>query len=81
MGYAARLNPTARHFTTPAGVEKNRQARAEAECAAADRRRAEFDALVAAVEAPDALQRFGVGRLNAAKAFLAKRLGSEPARG
>jgi hypothetical protein len=73
MGYAARQNPTARHFATPDGLADRRRQRAEVEAARARAAAAEFDRLVAAVHAPDALQRFGVGRLNAARAFLAQR--------
>jgi hypothetical protein len=73
MGYAARRNPTAQRFADPRLL---RQQRETAERVAANARREEFDRLVAAVNAPGALRRFGVGRLNAARAFLANRPGA-----
>lgn len=77
MGYAARLNPTAQRFSDPRLLREQRET---AERVAANLRRDEFDRLVAAVNAPNAEQRFGVGRLNAARAFLATR-GEVGARG
>lgn len=73
MGYAARLNPTARHFATPAGIAKNKAARAEAQRQADADTRAEFDRLVERVQARDAVQRFGVGHVSAARRFLRMR--------
>lgn len=69
MGYAARRNPTALRFKDPRRLREQREARERVE---ANARREEFDRLVAAVEAPNALHRFGVGRLNAARGWLAK---------
>jgi hypothetical protein len=77
MGYAARQNPIARHFATPAGIEKRRRQREEAEAhrqqAAEARHRGEFDRLAASVLAPDAALRFSPVTLGMARSFLAAR--------
>jgi hypothetical protein len=76
MGYASRANSTAQHFATPEGVAESRAWREQHEAAqrqaAADRRRREFDALVAAVESADAAKRFGPVRLGMARDYIAK---------
>lgn len=75
MGYAARANPTAQHFRTPEGIAQlrvQREQRAQSlERASASRRRREFDALVAQVNAPDAALRFSPQRLGVIRSWLA----------
>lgn len=82
MGYAARRNPTAQHYASPEGVATLREEREQnirtADVLKARAQAAEYDRLVADVNAPDAVRRFGPVRLALAKALIAR---MEAARG